>query len=78
MKVAKIIRDTREDNDLKQEDVAKLLQTTQQQYGRYENAQRDLPIRHLITLCQYYNLSADYLLGLIDEPIPLNRCSKCK
>lgn len=61
------IRDLREDNDLTQEDVAKILITTQQQYGRYENGLREIPVHHLITLCKYYNVSADFLLGLTDE-----------
>lgn len=65
------IRDLREDNDLTQSDIAKILTTTQQQYGRYENGQRELPIHHLITLCKYYNVSADFLIGLTDEMQPL-------
>lgn len=61
------IRDLREDNDLTQSDIARILATTQQQYGRYENGQREIPVHHLITLCKYYNVSADFLLGLTDE-----------
>lgn len=61
------IRDLREDNDLTQSDIANILITTQQQYGRYENGQREIPVHHLITLCKYYNVSADFLLGLTDE-----------
>ncbi|MBS6450756.1 MAG: helix-turn-helix transcriptional regulator [Ruminococcus sp.] len=68
MQYAKRIRDIREDNDLNQTQIAELLKTTQQQYGRYESGQRKLPIDHLITLCRFYNISADYILGLIDEP----------
>ena len=62
------IKDIREDKDIKQQDIAKLLDTTPQQYGRYENGHRELPIRHLKTLAEYYNISADYILGIIDEP----------
>ena len=61
------IRDLREENDLTQSDIANILITTQQQYGRYENGQREIPVHHLITLCKYYNVSADFLLGLTDE-----------
>lgn len=68
MQYAKRIRDIREDSDLNQTQIAELLKTTQQQYGRYENGHRKLPIDHLITLCNFYNLSADYLLGLTDTP----------
>ena len=46
-----ILRDLREDHDLKQADVAKLLHTTQQVYSRYENGINEMPIRHLRTLC---------------------------
>lgn len=61
------IRDLREDHDLTQSDIAKILSTTQQQYGRYENGQREIPVHHLVTLCKYYNVSADFLIGLTDE-----------
>ena len=59
-----IIRELREDNDLKQSDVAKILNTTQQVYSRYEKGINEMPIRHIITLCKFYNVSADYILGL--------------
>ncbi len=62
------IKEIREDKDIKQYEIAKLLKTTPQQYGRYENGIRELPIYHLKTLAEYYNISADYILGLIDEP----------
>jgi len=59
-----ILRELREDRDLKQSEIAGLLGTTQQVYSRYENGVNELPIRHLITLCRYYGVSADYVLGL--------------
>lgn len=59
-----IIRELREDHDLTQADVAAVLGTTQQVYSRYEKGINEMPIRHLITLCQYYHVSADYILGL--------------
>lgn len=68
MNYAQRMRDAREDNNLKQSDVALILKTTQSYYAQYENGHRKLPIEHLITLCRYYNISADYMLGLIDEP----------
>lgn len=68
---AKRIRDTREDRDLTQTQVANALQTTQGYYSKYELGKRALPIEHLITLCKLYNLSADYLLGFTNEPKPL-------
>ena len=57
------LRDLREDHDLQQADIAKLLYTTQAQYSRYERGERELPIRHLVTLAEYYKVSADYILG---------------
>lgn len=63
-KYYEIIRDLREDNDLKQSDIAKILETTQQVYSRYEKGINEMPVRHIITLCKFYNVSADYILGL--------------
>ena len=59
-----IIRELREDRDLKQSDVAQVLQTTQQVYSRYETGVNELPLHHLKTLCAFYQVSADYVLGL--------------
>ena len=61
------IRDLREDNDLLQKDIAKILQTTQQVYSRYENGTTEMPIRHLVTLARFYKVSSDYILGLSDK-----------
>ena len=60
-----IIRELREDHDCNQAQIAKLLGTTQQVYSRYENGINEMPIRHLITLCKFYGVSADYILGLV-------------
>ena len=59
-----IIRELREDRDITQGEIAALLGTTQQVYSRYERGANELPIRHLITLCKFYHVSADYILGL--------------
>lgn len=64
------LTELRTDRDLKQKDIAELLQTTQQYYSQYETGKRALPIEHLITLCKFYNVSADYILGLPDLPYP--------
>ena len=63
MDYCKIIRDLREDADMTQEQVAQILGTSQTMYARYERGANELPIRHLITLCKYYNISADEVLG---------------
>lgn len=57
------LKDLREDKDLQQIDIANLLNTTQPQYSRYETGERELPIRHLVTLANFYGVSADYILG---------------
>ena len=62
------LRDMREDADKTQQDIAKLLFTTQQQYARYESGERELPMHHFITLAKFYNISLDYLAGLTDTP----------
>jgi len=56
------LRGLREDNDLTQSQIAEILGTSQTMYARYERGANEMPIRHLITLCKYYNVSADYLL----------------
>ncbi|MBQ9166348.1 MAG: helix-turn-helix transcriptional regulator [Oscillospiraceae bacterium] len=70
MTYIKRIRDLREDHDYTQEYVAKVLGTSQSMYARYERSATELPIRHLISLCNLYKVSADYILGLSDDPRP--------
>lgn len=65
------IRDLREDMDITQEEVAKILNTTQGYYSKYELGIRKLLIDHLITLCKFYNVTADYILGFTNDPKPL-------
>ena len=66
------IRDLREDNDKNQTQIAEILGMKYQQYARYETGEREIPLHHLITLARYYNVSLDYLAGLIDTPRKLN------
>ena len=65
--------DIREDRDLLQSDIAKILNTTQSQYSLYENGLRTIPIEKLIILSKFYNVSTDYLLGLTNERKPYPR-----
>lgn len=58
------IKDLREDHDYTQDYVARYLGTSQTMYARYERGANELPIRHLISLCNLYNVSSDYILGL--------------
>lgn len=62
-----ILRELREDNDLTQQEIADVLGTTQQVYSRYEKGINEIPIRHIITLCKFYKVSSDYVLGLTEE-----------
>ena len=63
----KRIKDLREDHDMYQKDVAKLLGISQQYYSEYEKGNRTIPIQHLITLAKFYNTSIDYLVDLTDK-----------
>ena len=56
------LRGLREDNDLTQSQIADVLGTSQTMYARYERGANEMPIRHLVTLCKFYNVSADYFL----------------
>ena len=66
-KYIKRLRDLREDNDKTQQEIADVLGTSQTMYARYERGANELPIHHLVTLCAYYKVSADFVLGLRDE-----------
>ena len=68
MYVYQRLRDTRDDSDKKQEDIAEVLNITRQQYQLYESGKREMPMHHFVTLAKYYNVSLDYLAGLIDKP----------
>ena len=64
----KRLKDMREDSDKTQTQVAEILGIKQQQYARYESGVNEIPLHHLITLAKYYNVSIDYLTGIIDTP----------
>lgn len=67
MKYIKRMRDLREDHDKTQQEIADVLGTSQTMYARYERGANELPIHHLLVLCEYYRVSADYLLGRTDK-----------
>ena len=71
------IRGLREDHDKTQAEIAQYLHTTQQVYSRYEKGVNEMPIRHLISLCQYYHVSADYILGLASVQNGPQKCPSC-
>ena len=68
MHYTKRLRDLREDHDKTQQQIADILGTSQTMYARYERGANELPIRHLLVLCSYYGVSADYILGRTDNP----------
>lgn len=61
------IRDLRRRHGLTQQEIADLLKTSQTMYARYERGANEMPIKHLIALAKYYDVSTDYLLGLTSE-----------
>lgn len=62
------LKDLREDHDQKQEDIASVLGITRQQYQLYESGKREMPMHLFLILAKYYNVSLDYLAGLVDTP----------
>ncbi len=67
------MRNLREDRDLTQAEVGKLLQKSQQGYNHIEAGRAELKMEDLETLCKFYNVSADYFIGLIDDPRPIKK-----
>ena len=62
------LRDLREDADRSQEEIAKIIGTSQSYYAQYESGKRAIPFERMVALAKYYNVSLDYLAGLIDTP----------
>lgn len=62
------IRDLREDNDLTQAAMAKILQVGTTTYRRWETGEREIPLHIVIEIAKYYNVSIDYIVGLSKEP----------
>ena len=71
MQYYKRIKEIREDRDIQQKEIAEILQTDQSYYSKYERGLHPMTADQIIILCKYYNLSADYMLGLINDPRPL-------
>lgn len=66
------LKDLREDHDIKQADIAKIINTTQQQICKYETGKQMMGIDKYIKLAEFYNVSIDYLAGVIETPKPLH------
>lgn len=76
MKLHLHLRDLREDRDMSQAAMAKLLKCSQQTYSRYESHTTELPLESLIFLAEYYDTSTDYLLGITDQIKPYPRSNE--
>ena len=68
MGVYQRLKDLREDADKTQEEIAKIIGTSQSYYAQYENGKRSIPFERMILLAKYYNVSLDYIAGLVDTP----------
>ena len=64
------LRDLREDQDMNQSQIAKMLGMKQQQYARYESGIQEIPLHHMITLAKFYNVSLDYISGINNKKSP--------
>ena len=67
------IRNIREDHDLTQAEIGRLLQKSQQGYNHIETGRAELKIEDMVILCRFYNISADYMIGLSDTPTPIKK-----
>ena len=67
-----VMRNLREDRDLTQREVGLVINKSQQGYSHIESGRAELKIEDLATLCRFYDLSADYLIGLTDKPTSLH------
>lgn len=66
---AERLKELRSKNSVSQKSMAELLKTTQQQYSKYEKGLQELPVRHVVTICNEFNVSSDWLLGVENKPI---------
>ncbi len=64
MESYEILRGLREDRDLTQQELADYLKIGRTMYRRYETGETEIPVRHLKSLCIFYGISSDYILGL--------------
>ena len=62
------LRDLREDGDYTQEQIGRLINKSQQGYNHIEMGRAELKIEDLIVLCRFFHVSADYMIGLTDDP----------
>ena len=68
MNIYKRLKDLREDAEKSQEEIAKIIGTSQSYYAQYEKGKRAIPFDRMVLLAKYYNVSLDYIAELIDTP----------
>lgn len=66
------IKNIRKIKKMTQTDAANIINMSANQYSQYERGEMEIPLHHLISLARFYNVSMDYLCGLIDAPIPIH------
>lgn len=64
MLISTKLKKLRQEKKLSQAQIAEILETTQQHYSTYENGKHEPPLKHIVTLCKFYDISADWLLGI--------------
>ena len=62
------LKDLRNDKDMTQEQIAKLLGTAREQYNKYERGVQEIPFHHIITLAKFYGVSIDYIAEISNSP----------
>lgn len=67
------LKELREDRDLTQTQISKILNMSQTGYSKYETGENDVPTKILIELAKYYKVPVDYILGLTNETEPYKR-----
>ena len=70
------LRCLRKDRDMKQRQIALVLDIDQRVYSNYETGKQTLPVRYLLQLADYYGTSTDYILGRTDNPVPYEKRRK--
>ena len=68
MKICERLKNLREDSDKTQEEISKIIGTSQSYYAQYENGKRAIPFERVVILAKYYNVSLDYIAGITDTP----------
>ena len=71
--IFKRLKDIRENNDLKQKDIAKILKVSRPNYTRWETKEKIIPLIKLNDFCNYFNINMDYVIGLTNNLVKINK-----